>query len=37
MCRNCCGGGGKAVEETKQFVLGTSDKLEVVENFLLSG
>ena len=37
MCRNCCGGGGKAVEETKQFVLETSDKLEVVENFCYLG
>src|SRR6266516_668899 len=37
MCRNCCGGGGKAVEETKQFVLGTSDKLEVVEKICYLG
>ena len=33
MCRNCCGGGGKAVEGTKQLVLGTSDKLKIVEKF----
>src|SRR6266516_5349108 len=37
MCRNCCGGGGKAVEETKQLVLGTSDKLEAVEKFCYLG
>ena len=35
MCRNCCGGGGKAVEETKQLVLLTSDKLEAVEKFVI--
>src|SRR6266516_2077280 len=37
MCRNCYGGGGKAVEETKQLVLGASDKLEVVDKFCYLG
>src|SRR6266516_2605605 len=32
-CRNCIGGGVKLVEEAKQFVLGTSDKIKVIENF----
>src|SRR6266516_4816423 len=36
-CRNCIGGGVKLVEEAKQFVLGTSDKIEVVENFCYLG
>src|SRR5258708_37311609 len=37
MCRKCWGGGGKAVEKTKQLELGTSDKIEVVEKFCYLG
>ena len=36
-CRNCIGGGVKVVGEVKQFVLGTSDKIEVVEKFCYLG
>ena len=36
-CRNCIGGGVKVVGEAKQFVLGTSDKIEVVEKFCYLG
>ena len=36
-CRNCIGGGVKVVGEAKQFVLGTSDKIEVVEKFSYLG
>src|SRR5260221_12628225 len=36
-CRNCSGGGVKVVEEAKQFVVETSDKIEVVEKFCYLG
>ena len=37
-CQNCLGGGGvKVVVGAKQFVVGTSDKLEVVEKFCYLG
>src|SRR6266516_4682419 len=36
-CRICIEGGVKLVGEAKQFVLGTSDKIEVVENFCYLG
>ena len=37
MCRNCTAGGGKVVDEIKQFVLGNNDKLEIVEKFCYLG
>src|SRR5260221_8913424 len=37
MCRDCSGGGVKVVEEAKQFVVETSDKIEVVEKFCYLG
>ena len=36
-CRNCVGGGVKVVEGVDQFVLGDSDKIEVVEKFCYLG
>src|SRR6266516_3612963 len=36
-CRNCIGDGIKVVGEAKQFVLGTSDKIELVEKFCYLG
>src|SRR5437867_5807220 len=29
-CRNCTAGGAKVIDEVKQFVLGSNDKMEVV-------
>ena len=36
-CRNCTAGGVKVVDEVKQFMLGNSDKMEVVEKFCYLG